>query len=311
MRLQLPILAFWFCSVATSLSAVAPDSIVGKVFRSWSAPAGVSGAGERTIVFYSNQRYVYLVSAGVSFVTQPGAQGKVLLVDSGPDGWYSYERLSENTARIVLTSDSGIATVLPLSFVTSEYGGDPEVSPFVRRYTFQFTDIARFEAGPTANISIRANLAAGRSISVGVVVPGAYDPPQFSSFVPPQAMSHREVLIRVVGAASLQQFGIGNGWSDPDFRLFRDGREVRLNEFHYSDWDRITFGLGEFLTDPSEGASRALRKIFGFVGAFPLVQGSKDAVAVVRLPAGAYTIEPILSTGDAGGEVLIEVYFLP
>jgi len=43
------------------------------------------------------------------------------------------------------------------------------------------------------------------------------------------------------------------------------------------------------------------------VGAFPLVAGSRDAVLMVTLEPGAYTVE-VAAQGAVGGEVLVEVY---
>ncbi len=44
---------------------------------------------------------------------------------------------------------------------------------------------------------------------------------------------------------------------------------------------------------------------------FPLITCSKDVVDAVRLNPSAYTIVCVTAAGDAGGEALIEVYFLP
>ena len=47
------------------------------------------------------------------------------------------------------------------------------------------------------------------------------------------------------------------------------------------------------------------------VGAFPLSAGSKDAVVILSLPAGAYVAQVTSPDAADSGQALIEVYILP
>jgi hypothetical protein len=71
---------------------------------------------------------------------------------------------------------------------------------------------------------------------------------------------------------------------------------------------------GDWCATPSGSSvspEAGLRKIFSYLGAFQLVSGSKDAVEVVRLAPGPYTLISAIASNDSGGEALIEIYILP
>ena len=55
------------------------------------------------------------------------------------------------------------------------------------------------------------------------------------------------------------------------------------------------------------GDTTALQAAFTQTGAFPLLLGSKDAAAIVRLPPGGYTVQAT-GVGGTTGNVLVEVY---
>jgi hypothetical protein len=137
-------------------------------------------------------------------------------------------------------------------------------------------------AEPTAarlvNLSARARGEAGeRTFTAGFVVSGTL----------PKA-----VLIRGIGPA-LAGFGVTDAMSDPQLVLYRDGVVVARN----TDWER-----GD---DPAGVAAAAAA-----VGAFPLAAGARDAVILVNLYSGAYTVEVAPQSGG-GGQVLAEVYEVP
>jgi hypothetical protein len=136
---------------------------------------------------------------------------------------------------------------------------------------------------------MRGQVSPGHPLIVGLVIPGTQE---------------REVLIRAVGP-SLAPFGVSGVWADPDFQFFQGGVHVKPKEAHYGDWS----------VQPSSGglpsAVAGFQKIFAYLGAFPLLAGSKDAADVVRLAPGIYTIVASTGAGDAGGEALLEVYPLP
>ena len=57
--------------------------------------------------------------------------------------------------------------------------------------------------------------------------------------------------------------------------------------------------------------SIAISRTSGFVGAFPLSDGSKDSATIAYLNAGAYLAQAYSTDSTNIGEVLIEVYILP
>ena len=54
----------------------------------------------------------------------------------------------------------------------------------------------------------------------------------------------------------------------------------------------------------------SLANLFGVIGAFALPEGSRDAALVVRLSPGVYSALLRNASDDAGGDPLVEVYFL-
>ena len=93
--------------------------------------------------------------------------------------------------------------------------------------------------------------------------------------------------------------------ADPDFVIYQGGGlRAYVRESSGGDWCATPLGSG---VSPEAG----LRKIFSYLGAFPLVSGSKDAAEVVRLAPGVYTLMTALAPSDPGGEAMIEIYVLP
>jgi hypothetical protein len=299
-----PIALLLMLSVAAS--AATPSSIAGKVYRERYGVPSLRTAFERTIVFRDDGRFTFLRLATLNTVSQHWAGGRVLLIEPPGDGTYTYRSTGESTARIALNYDNGSSGEIPLIFMsawTGWHGSNPRAPDAV----FALTDLAATPAAPVTNLSMRGRVSPGTSLSVGFVVPGvgATAAELFSPTV-----ATREVMIRVVGP-SLTQFNVADAWADPDFRLYQGSAPAITNAFHYGDWSSIDYVLATPVKAPNPLGVAALKKIFGYVGAFPLLENSKDAVDVVRLQPGAYTIVASPAAGDTGGEVLIEIYFLP
>ena len=165
---------------------------------------------------------------------------------------------------------------------------DPYIGTWQRQAgggSFYLTDPTERRTAAVINISLRTQVGSGRPAIVGFVIPG----------VPFQSTNSTDLLIRVVGP-SLAQFGVADVWTDPDFALALGPSNSNV---HLGDWSI------------SPGAALAITKLSNYVGAFPLMAGAKDAVSVVRVMPGAYTITCGPTPSDNGGEVLIEVYTLP
>lgn len=135
-------------------------------------------------------------------------------------------------------------------------------------------------ASQLLNLSTRGRIESNRSLVISgfVVAPGA---------------ENRRLLVRAVGP-TLSNFGVDNPLSDPAIAVVRAGDAVQIAS--NDDW-------GTFANPES------LEAIFSTVGAFALDPGSKDAVALIELAPGAYTMQ-VSGVGDAAGISLVEVYDL-
>lgn len=296
---------YWLSALLLATStfgATAPDSVAGKVFRDTQYLVSVRTDSESTIVFGGDGRFTYL-KAGSGSPLILGNPGKIFVGLAPSDGSYSYTRTDDTTATLTLNSDDGTARTLVLQF-TSADGGTDAGYPYS---SFSLSDPWAGTTASASNVSMRGHVDADHPLIVGFVVPGT--PPTTTGPVPPPGFQQREVLIRLVGP-SLAQLGVTNGWVDPNFTLYQGNKPATPNEVHYDDW---AVEVRDQTSTPklSPAAQAGFQKIFNYVGAFPLLAGSKDSADVVRLNPGAYTIVAAPAAGDPGGECLIEVYFLP
>lgn len=96
----------------------------------------------------------------------------------------------------------------------------------------------------------------------------------------------KQVLVRAVGP-TLATFGVAGALVDPELEVLD--------------------GAGRVLAR-SDNWNTALAPTFTQVGAFPLAAGSRDAAALVTLPAGStYTVK-VSGVNNTAGEALVEVY---
>ncbi len=100
----------------------------------------------------------------------------------------------------------------------------------------------------------------------------------------------KQLLIRAVGPG-LAPFGVPDTLADPQLSLVPLGQD--FNVAANDNW----------------GGSAALQAAFTAAGAFALPTSSKDAVVLVRLPPGAYTVV-VSGVGNTTGTALVEVYDL-
>ena len=124
---------------------------------------------------------------------------------------------------------------------------------------------------PLLNISTRAQIGAGGSLNPGFVIGGSVA---------------RRMLIRAVGPG-LIPLGVSGTMANPTLAVFSGQTQIAANDDHNGAGDAVAAA----------------------VGGFPLPAGSRDAVLVLTLPPGGYTV---LIRGGAGegGDVLAEVYFV-
>jgi hypothetical protein len=122
------------------------------------------------------------------------------------------------------------------------------------------------------NLSTRAVLAAEDSLIVGFVVGSDRE---------------RTLVLRGIGP-TLEAFGVAGALEDPEVEIFNaNGEAVALNQ----DWAT---------TAELEAAMQA-------AGAFaPLSE--REAITMLSLPPGAYTMHVRATSGTAGGDVIAEIY---
>jgi hypothetical protein len=122
------------------------------------------------------------------------------------------------------------------------------------------------------NVSARNRVGTGGDILIaGITIAGT---------------SGKTVVIRAVGP-TLAAFGVPGVLADPKLEVYSGATKI----------------------DENDSWSTSLAAQFARVGAFALVEGSKDAALVVTLPPGGYTIQ--VRGADGGtGEALVEVYEL-
>jgi hypothetical protein len=298
-------LALWTLG-ASAIFAAAPASIEGMVYRESFARASIRTASEKTILLSAENHFMFLKFATVSFVaTEFG--GRVVLQAPRSDGTYLYRKTGTSTGVLELRPDQGEVETFALIFTSPSAGfGDPSGAAFPD-YTFSLAPLAAAEMAPAVNVAMRGRVAAGHPLIAGFVVPGQEAAAGGNRPEQPAA-TRRDVLIRVVGP-SLAALGVTDTWSDPDLQLYSGNQFAVVQQFLHHDWSTLPV---PYNTPAARVGLRAgFRRIFDYVGAFPLLDDGKDAAAVVRLAPGAYTIVASPSAGDSGGEVLIEVYFLP
>lgn len=131
------------------------------------------------------------------------------------------------------------------------------------------------ESGSPINLSARARVRPGEDSLIGGFVVTGTNP--------------RRMLIRAVGP-SLTGYGVADALADPVLQIVQRTTVLYQND----DW-----GQGP--------DAAAVRTTAATVGAFPLLEGGKDAALVVDLPPGVYSIV-VRSKGDATGVAMAEIY---
>lgn len=126
------------------------------------------------------------------------------------------------------------------------------------------------------NVSARMNVSAGEgTLIAGLVIAGN---------------APKTVLIRGVGP-TMANFAVTGVLADPQITVFAGGTQIATN----NDW-----GTGTSTAAQISSAS-------ALVGAFPLEAGSRDAVLLLTLQPGSYTVQ-VTGVGNTTGVALVEVY---
>jgi len=132
--------------------------------------------------------------------------------------------------------------------------------------------------GSFVNLATRGVVGAGANVMIpGYVIAGT---------------AAKTLLIRAVGP-SLANFGVAGVLADPALTLFSGSQPLLTND-NWNDAPNLT----------------ELRSATTRVGAFGIAEGSKDAVLLVTLPPGSYTVQAA-GVGDTTGVALVEIYEVP
>jgi hypothetical protein len=130
------------------------------------------------------------------------------------------------------------------------------------------------------NLSVRANVGAGDNVLIPGLVVSAGAP--------------KRVLVRAVGPTlAAAPFNVPGALARPVITLFRGTQAIAAN----AAWNSA----------PNAAEIRATART---VGAFALLEGSRDSALLVDLPAGAYTLQ-VAGADDTSGVALLEVYEAP
>ena len=170
--------------------------------------------------------------------------------------------------------DSVILVTLAPGAYSAQMSGVGNVTGVGLIELYDVDALAPFSSQRLINVSTRGEVGTGNRVLIaGFNVNGS---------------SPKRLLVRGVGP-TLANHGVTSAVADPRLQIFQGQTVIREND----DWANGN--------DPV-----AIRTAAASVGAFELVNGSKDAALLITLPPGTYTAQ--VSTAGATGVGLVEVY---
>ncbi len=266
-------------SVLTSVSATDPQFTVGTVVR-----GGGTGGVKPLLIRAAGPSLIPLGVAGV--LADPKLEvfsgATVVAANDNWNGTAALNTLFSQVGAFAYASpaslDSAVAYSAPSADLTVQVSGVGNTAGAVIAELYDATPAAAFSATTPRliNVSVLKQIDSGGILTVGFVIEGVMP---------------KQVLIRAVGPTlALAPFGIGNAMSDPKLELFLGQTVIASND----NW----------------GGGTSLSTAFANVGAFALGATSRDAVVLVTLFPGNYTVQV---SGVAGGSglAIAEVYESP
>ncbi len=196
------------------------------------------------------------------------ASGKVVLIAGNAAG--SLGGLGTITPSGVVTIPMTTGRVFTFLFAPQDGIAQGQITSPGTATTTYF--LAQTQRAPIINIATRGTVGGGQTLTAGFVT----------------GTGAKVLLIRAIGP-TLGAFGVPDTQADPALTLYSGNTVIATN----NDW-----GAAPNAADMPAAAAQA--------GAFGLTAGSRDAVLLVTLEAGAYTAQ-VTGTG-AAGEALVEVY---
>lgn len=199
-------------------------------------------------------------------------------------GWANSPDISDAAGRVGAfalppeSNDAAMLSTLETGAYSVQCAADSGTGgvALVELYDASVTDAARSRL---MNVSARSRVGAGDDVMIaGFSIRG---------------IAPRRILLRGVGP-TLGQFGVEGALADPQLLLFDSGGTLRAQN---DDWSDNTNAAEITATTPS-------------VGAFPLPNRSKDAVLLLSLNPGTYSVQ-VSGSDTAAGIALVEVYEVP
>jgi hypothetical protein len=280
------VLVFQLLTVV-SCAAAAPEKVDGSVYYESYALIGVGTARSFTsfaIVLNSDGTYSGLFNSLTVFFGGP-------YLTSQPDGTYSYRKIDDQTAELSLTGIPQNFTgsiIRTLKFSTDTSGSIPSAPGDFFTFSHNFRIAPLGSPPPLVNCSNRSFVRAGGMAFTGFVVAGG---------------SSRAVLVRAAGP-SLASFSITDALGNPRLTVVNAATNAVFAT--NDDWGSDPNAPGGF-----SGRADTIKRTSALVGAFPLVENSKDAAVILTLAPGAYIAQVSSPEASDSGQALIEVYLLP
>jgi len=229
------------------------------------------------------------VFEGLYFIsTGPGSTDPAFVLNP-EDGTWTYRKIDDATAELVLRTSSGSGPVSATRIL--QFSSDSSGTAVRTDFGSGGSSGGAFRLSPQAsqrpllNCSNRSYIRTGGTAFTGFVIADG---------------TPRAVLIRAIGPG-LGSFGVTD---------FLKGPQLSIRSAKDSSVIGGSTGWTDNLGKPTDG-SIAVRRTSTITGAFSLGEGSKDAATILVLGAGAYIAEVRSSEPADSGEVLIEVYLLP
>jgi len=285
------LLGLFVLTVTTCAFGAAPGKLEGNVYyESVQVGGGLTrSATSFALSLKSDGTFTCLFSVTTNFNGGP-------YVYRLNDGSYTYTKIDDQTAEMVLFSIPQFNGVLKrtLKFSSDTSGTIPVVDPadlFTFGHNFRLAPSG--SPPPLVNCSNRSFVRTGGIAFTGFVIAGS---------------SSRAVLVRASGP-SLVQFGVTDSLRNPTLTIFNAATNTVVST--NDDWSPEDRSNAPGGSSGFTGRVDAIKRTGALVGAFALLENTKDAALILSLSPGAYIAQVSSPESDDSGQSLIEVYVLP
>jgi len=283
-------------TITTPTGAVTSGAATLAIDATPPPPSRISNLSVRTSLDSGQTLVVGFVSSGAKrLLTRAVGPGLVPLGIAS--GYFSDPRIAlrnQTTGATVAQNDNWSADLAPTFSSLGAFGLGPGSADAALVFTVNGPHTAQvngagagillvevYDAEPAGssrltNVSARNRVGTGGDILIaGFVIDGT---------------APKNVLIRGIGPALLDVFGVSGALADARLEVFRQADGVKVAE--------------------NDNWSAGLAATFDQVGAYPFKAGSKDAALLIALPPGVYTAQ-VSGVGNTTGDGVVEVYEVP